>query len=173
MKIAEMLVQDGELHDDILHKPSLPVNMRLYKENKEYHSIILDIIDYMMFGANFEFEDYPTAQGVSGANVGIPFNIVVVVAKDAHEVFINPEIRLSSKEMVECNSNCGSINLAKKIKVMRHRWVRVAYYNTSGVKLVQTFTIGDDDPVSSATLQHEIEHNLGILITDKKVKKKK
>ena len=170
MKIARMLVQDGEEHDDILHRKSFPVNIRLYKDNSGYRDLILGVIKYMELGAEMEFEDYPAAQGVSGANVGVPFNIVLINTEEGTEIFLNPEMVDWSEIMVECNSNCGSINLPKKIKVMRHRWVKVKYYTLDAELMEMIFRIGDDNPVSSATLQHEIEHNLGILITDKEVK---
>jgi len=167
MKIAEMLVQDGERHDDALHMESAPVNMRLFKDMRGYRYLIYDIVKHLKFVAEHEFEDYPEVQGISGANVGVPFNIVIVITKDGAEIFLNPTIIGASEEMVSCNSNCGSLNLPKKVKIMRHRWVIVEYYDMVGEKHVHTFRIGDGDLVSSATLQHEIEHNLGILVTDK------
>jgi len=169
MKIAEMLVQDGEEHDGILHKESMPINIRLFKENKAYYHLIYHIVKHMKSVAKCKFEDYPEIQGVSGANVGIPFNIVIIAHKDGHNVFLNPEIVAKSKELVKCMSNCGSVNLLEKVKVMRHRWVRVKYYDMSGYPITFTSRIGDTEPVPCATLQHEIEHNLGILITDKEV----
>jgi len=167
VKIAEMLVQNGEKHDDILHMKSGPVNIRLYKSNKKYRSIIKSIVDYMKAGANIDFEDYPEAQGISGANVGIPFNIVIVVTEDKEEVFLNPVVKDFSLEETKCTTNCGSVNLDEPIKVWRRRWVEVEYYDLQGEKHCEKFRIGDDKPVASATLQHEIEHNLGILIIDK------
>ena len=169
MKIADILVQNGEDHDDILHNKSMPVNIRLLKENKAYYRLICGIIKHMEFCAKLEFEDYPGIQGISGANVGIPFNIVIIAVKGGHSVFLNPEVVARSKELVKCMSNCGSVNLPEKVKVMRHRWVRVKYYDTSGYPITFTSRIDDTEPVSCATLQHEIEHNLGILITDKEV----
>jgi peptide deformylase len=170
MDIAEMLVQNGEEHDDALHMKGAPVNMRLFKDNKLYRSVIMRTIHLMSRGANLDFDDYPKAQGVSGANVGIPFNIVIVITKDDQETFINPKIVSKSKVMHEAKSNCGSVNLPKPIKVERHQWVEVEWYDISGELHQEVFEIGDENPVSAATLQHEIDHNLGILITDKEVK---
>jgi len=177
MKIEEMLVQNGEEYDDCLHMVSAPVNMRLFKSNKLYKSIIMRTIHLMSRGANIDFDDYPKAQGVSGANIGVPFNIVIVVIRDEDgtvvrndlEVFLNPRVVKKSKKMVKCNTNCGSVNLVKKIEVLRHKWVEVEWYDIMGKQHLEIFEIGDENPVSSATLQHEIDHNMGILITDKEI----
>jgi peptide deformylase len=168
MKIAEMLVQDGEKHDDVLHMKAGPVNIRLYKTNKAYRKLIGDIVDYMLVGSKFDFEDYPKAQGISGANVGIPFNIVIVITKDGFQVFLNPTIIGESDDTVTAKSNCGSLNLSESIIVERREWVRVRYYDLMGREMIKTYEIGDKGAVSSATLQHEIDHNLGILITERK-----
>lgn len=167
MKISEMLVQNGETHDDILHNRSMPVNMRLYDTNDAYRSIVLDTMAHMMSVGSIEFDDYPKTQGISGANVGIPFNIVIVFTKEGRKIFINPEIIERSDEMVTAKSNCGSVNLPEPIEIRRHKWVVVRWYDRVGLKHEDKFEIGDGRPVASATLQHEIEHNLGILVIDK------
>jgi peptide deformylase len=169
MKIADMLIQNGEEHDAALHMKAGPVNIRLYRENKAYRKLIGNIIEYMLMGSEFDFEDYPKAQGISGANVGIPLNIVIVVAKHGPQVFLNPTIRKESKDNVTAKSNCGSLNLKESITVERRRWVEVRYYDLDGRINIRKYEIGDDGLVSSATLQHEIDHNLGILITEREV----
>lgn len=167
MNVAEAVVQNGEEHDDVLHMKGAPVNMRLFKSNKLYRSVIMEIIDLMIQGASTSFDDYPKVQGISGANVGIPFNIVVVITEGGQEIFINPKVINRSGTTVSAKSNCGSLNLQESIKIERHLWVGVRYYDVEGIEHQQIFEIGDFHEVSSATLQHEIEHNLGILITDK------
>jgi peptide deformylase len=171
MKIAEMLVQNGEKHDDTLHMKAGPVNIRLYRENKTYRELIGNVIDYMTMVLEFDFEDYPRAQGISGANVGIPLNIVIVNAKHGPQVFLNPMIGKKSKDNVTAKSNCGSLNLGKSITVARRRWVWVRYYDLNGDRRLRKYEVGDGGIISSATLQHEIDHNLGILITEREVVK--
>jgi peptide deformylase len=169
MKIAEMLVQNGEKDDDVLHMKSGPVNMRLYRENKSYRKLIVSIVDYMLMGSAFNFEDYPKARGISGANVGIPLNIVIVIGRHklGPQVFLNPVITKESQDSVTAKSNCGSLNLDESITVVRRQWVWIDYYNLDGNKRSGKYEIGDNGIVSSATLQHEIDHNLGILITER------
>lgn len=172
MKVAEHIVQDGEKHDDCLHRRLFDVNMRLFNTNGSYREIIDDIIHHMCDVFYNDFEDYASLKGISGANVGIPFNIVVIsTSNDANNIdaltdfliMINPQIVDDSGETVVKKSNCGSVNLPKSIDVERYTWVRVAYYDENGKHVVKKFT------KYSGTVQHEIEHNLGILITDKQV----
>ncbi len=167
MNVAEAVVQNGEEHDDVLHMKGAPVNMRLFKSNRSYRSVIMKVIDLMIKGASISFDDYPKVQGISGANVGIPFNIVVVIIEGGQEIFINPKVINRSGTTVSAKSNCGSLNLQESIKIERYLWVEVEWHDIDGGLHQEIFKIGDSDPVSSATLQHEMEHNLGILITDK------
>lgn len=173
MRIADMLVQNGEEHDDSLHMKAAAVNMRLFESNATYRSIIMRTIHLMKQGARIEFEDYPKAQGVSGANVGVPFNIVIIVTKEGNEVFINPEVMAKSTDLVEVKSNCGSLNLPEPIAVVRQKFIEVKWFDVDGKKHREVFEIGDKNKISSATLQHEIDHNLGILITEREVKDEK
>jgi len=134
----------------------------------------MDIIKYMGKLSKCDFLDYSKLQGISGANLGIPFNIVGVRAtakaiKDGLSAIegtlfflINPKVVEESKETYIVMSNCGSIRLPKKIKVERHEWVKVGYYDLTGAPKEDVFK-----GAFGSTLQHEIEHNLGILITDK------
>jgi len=169
MKIAEMLIQNGEKHDGALHMKAGPVNIRLYKSNKAYKELITNVIDYMLMGSNFDFEDYPKAQGISGANIGIPLNIVVVITKIRPYVFLNPTIVRESSDTITAKSNCGSLNLDESITVARRRWVWVTYYDVAAARKTRKFEIKDAGVIPSATLQHEIDHNLGILITEREV----
>lgn len=167
MNVAEMIVQNGEEHDQALHMKSAPVNIRLFKTNEHYRKVVMQAVDYMLTALYKKLNDYPRVQGISGANVGIPLNIVAVKTRSSSEVFLNPVIVDKSKEMEKARSNCGSLNLPKPITVERHVWVGIRYYDTEGKEHQRIYEIGDFNEVSSATLQHEIDHNLGILITDK------
>jgi peptide deformylase len=180
--ITRYLVQarmSGEASTDILHRPIFDVNMRLFRDSGNYKSIVLSAIAYMSFVAKKEFKNYAPIQGISGANVGIPFNIVgirsakqfrpdsnSIVLKDSMWFLINPKIISKSPETKVVESNCGSVRLSEKIKVRRHVWIKVEYYSEAGRK-IRTRVEG----VMACTLQHEMDHNCGILITDKEEKK--
>lgn len=166
MKIAEMIVQLGEEHDQALHMAAAPVNMRLFRSNPYYRMLILRIDDMMRRMMKMKYEDYAAVRGISGANIGVPLNIVVINTKEDPKTFLNPKVVSASDEMRTAKSNCGSLNLPKSIAVKRHEWVEVEYYDCAGDKHTETFTMGEGT-VPSGTLQHEIDHNLGILITDR------
>ncbi len=167
MNVAEAIVQDGEEHDDVLHMKSAPVNIRLFKSNKHYREVVMQAVDYMLTTLYKKFNDYPKVRGISGANIGIPLNIVAIKTKSSSEVFLNPRIINRSGATVSAKSNCGSLNLREPIKIKRYLWVEVEWHDVDSELHQEIFKIGDSGLVSSATLQHEMEHNLGILITDK------
>ena len=170
-KIENCLVQNGELHDYILHNACHPVNIRLLENNVTYRFLVESAVSYMLNVLQTDFSNYSELQGLSGANVGIPFNIVLLATKKGPLVLINPEIIGKSERTKTVKSNCGSINLRKDIAVVRFKEVTVRY-----IQFDQT-TIGETEgklnlltPVertfTTGTVQHEIDHNLGVLITD-------
>lgn len=159
-KIGTVLVQNNEEYAEILHRKLFPVNIRLYKSNRKYALIIRNIIGYMEQVLFMKFSDYPTLRGLSGANIGIPFNIVLVKEDDDIWVLINPEIIWRSKKTKVVKSNCGSLNLDKKVPKERSIAVKVKFFNIKGEEELKMFK------EISTTVQHEIDHNNGILITN-------
>ncbi len=109
-----------------------------------------------------KYEDYPKLSGLSGANVGIPFNIITILKNDIVTHMLNPTIVRMSKQTRIVQSNCGSLCLTEKVSVTRREWVEVSYYNIEGKHVQTRFTIAE----GGSTIQHEIDHNKGILITD-------
>lgn len=162
--IEEFIVQDKEDGDSILHSELFNVNMRLFNTNKKHNKLILNIIDYMKKIAKKRFENYTSAKGISGANIGIPFNIIGVKnKKNKWDFFINPTYLKRSPIKKTVKSNCGSLCLEKPIEIERHVWIKVEYYNLKGQKEFDYFSGSYGN-----TIQHEIDHNKGILITDKR-----
>ena len=168
MKIADCLVQDREDDDSFLHRQLFPVSVRLYKENIRYRKIIRDMIEYMRKVATTEFSDYGKLRGLSGANVGIPYNIVVLVEKNYHtEVFINPIIIRGYGDKRIVTSNCGSLQLKKPIKVTRYNEISIQYHDYEDKKLPDGSLVlitQQFKGARAATLQHEVDHNNGLLI---------
>lgn len=167
--IKNFIIQDKEDDNDILHRKLFDVNMKLFNMNKGYHKLILNIVSYMKKVAKKRFEDYSPAKGISGANVGIPFNIIGVldknIVKDKWVFFLNPEILSRSTERESVKSNCGSLLLKEPIKIKRHKWIELEYWNLEGEKKKQYF-----DSRYGYTIQHEVNHNKGVLIIDHKEK---
>ena len=174
--ICRYIVQartSGEYDTDILHRKGFDVNMRLFRRSSKYRSIVLDIIQYMGKLAELDFTDYDELSGISGANIGIPLNIIGVratkdmepgIVKDTMVFMINPKIVDNSTETRVVKSNCGSLRLPEKVEVERCRWVEVTYLDLTGAEKTVKF-----DGAMGSTIQHEIEHNLGVLITDREV----
>jgi peptide deformylase len=160
-KIAEFLIQDKEPQDEVLHRKLFEVNMRLFKENPHYKAIVLAACDYLSYCMDRDFSDYPKTKGISAANVGLPWNIVCVEINGERKIIINPRITDRSNETKIGKTNCGSFNLGEKVEVERPTWIQVVGFTEKGIEGGVRVTNG------AGTVEHEIEHNLGITILDK------
>ncbi len=181
---------------DILTRPLFDVNMRLFKTSDGYRKIVISVCNYLKWWAETPKDGYKIPHGVSGANAAIPFNIIAYnVFKDklncrkcggkgrVYEQFftgmeevdcdecktkatvlINPRIIKYHGELIQTNSNCGSLTLDKPILVNRYERVSVEFWDMKGNFHRQMFNRDE----GSLTIQHEIDHNQGILITDRK-----
>ena len=145
----------------MLNRPLFDVNMRLYKNNVHYRTVINDAIRYMVFVLKQKFNDYGKLKGISGANLGIPWNIIAYY-NNSVMVMINPKIT-EAWSPVKVLSNCGSLRLPESIKVERHAFIICEWYDTSGQLHKKEY----DRDQGSLTIQHEVEHNQGVLITQK------
>ena len=178
--IGRFLVQNRELHDDVLHRPLFPVHTHFLRNNNAYHDVIAKIVSYMVLVFKQKYANYDKLQGLSGANVGIPYNIVIITKKshpDGYIVMLNPTIIDKSRDTTYVESNCGSLNLPEKIKVKRYKEVTVRYVQWPGEDNpdyeIATAFEEKVEIFKGGTVQHEIDHNQGILITDRALEGKK
>jgi peptide deformylase len=168
MRAADLLTHIDNKEDlPFLRIPLFDVNMRLFNGAEYYRNIVLRICKDLKWLALNQFEDYTRPYGLSCANMGIPFNIIgYVVGRGTSRpdclVMINPKIRDESHTTHEALSNCGSIRLPEPIRVRRRDWIEVRYFSEDGRPARGVYaraSCGD-------TIQHEVDHNRGILITD-------
>jgi hypothetical protein len=141
---------------DILTRPLFDVNMRLFQTSATYNEIVQQCCAYLVWCSTTEKEGYKKPHGFSGANAGIPFNIIAV----GDEAMINPKI-VSMKGRKIGLSNCGSLTLEQPIKIWRWEEVTIEYFDTKGSAKTKKGYY--------PTEQHEIDHNNGILITQRQV----
>lgn len=149
----------------------LDVNIRLFKSSRPYRKLIQRACNYIEFLCKTTMDGYSKPFGMSGANAGIPWNIIAyqVDRNKPHErtrVLINPEITHYSDIKSVALSNCGSIRLTESIEVERSDFIWLKYYDLDGIECHSSF----DRKTGSFTIQHEVDHNKGILITDRKIK---
>lgn len=171
MNNHDYITQDSEPEDRIyLHRKLFPVSIRLLKSSPPYREHIQGILQYMEWTLDQKWDDYASAKdggtyGISGANLAIPYNIIGWRKKDDNKFgyMLNPVLTKMSDMQVETKSNCGSIKLSEKIAVLRFRQIKVSWYDIKGGQHEQEFTIKD----CGSTIQHEIDHNNGILIIDR------
>lgn len=155
-------MQIKEKENTSLTLPAREVNVRMLKENRYYRDLINKVCEYMLFILKHPYSDYTPLRGLSGANVAVPMNIIAIMRADEPLVMINPTIAKVSRKTRMVSSNCGSINLPNAIQVKRREWVEVSYYDTDGEHYQKRFDFAN----GSAVIQHEIDHNRGVLITD-------
>lgn len=160
-------IDNSEDHECLKTK-HFQVNTRLFGTSEEYRDIILQECAYIRRLCSTEKDGYKKPHGMSSANAGLAHNIIAYLKNRNLDnekciVMINPRIVSSSKEMIVAESNCGSLTLKKSIRVKRHSWIRVLWFTENGKWLIKKFTRNS----GGLTIQHEIDHNNGILITDR------
>ena len=148
------LLRNGGDDADILTRKLFNVNMRLFQASKEYKEIIQHISSYLQWCATTEKVGYSKPRGYSGANAGIPFNIIVANGK----LMINPVLTHQTGTRVVA-SNCGSLLLPEPIPIARFANIQVDYLDLAGEKKSAAGFL--------PTVQHEVDHNNGILIIDR------
>lgn len=149
---------------DILTRPLFDVNVRLFHASYRYQVVVKAACDHLSWCASTEKLGYKAPHGYSGANAGIPFNII---AFNDGNVWINPKIVEASGRRVG-KSNCGSLMLDEPIDIWRYGLVKITYrvmetyggYTTLEERVAKGYL---------PTAQHEIDHNNGILITDRRI----
>ncbi len=100
--------------------------------------------------------------GLAGPQVGRGLRLVVTsVEGDKPRVFINPEIVLTSQELVEIEEGCLSLPRLY-LDVVRPESVRVQAWNERG----RPFTV-ETDGLLARVILHEYDHLEGVLFIDR------
>lgn len=154
-----------------LRGTAFPVNMRLFHTSTDYKAIVLQCCAYIRDMCLNGADGYKKPHGMSGANLAIPFNIIGVTRnreqKDEYvEIMINPVIQSYSTSKIITLSNCGSLTLPEQIPVERAEFIVVEYYDESG----EIHYNPRNRNQAGFSIQHEVDHNNGILIIDREVK---
>lgn len=157
--------------EDILTRKGFDVIVRLYNTNPLYKGVVDAACSLVLYGATTTHEGYKTPHGFSGANGGVPFNIIALADGT---VLVNATYTPVGTAKALSDSNCGSLTLAKPIRIERWARVKIDGYQwlNAGpraggptLKRLDAALVG-----YYPTHQHEIDHNNGILITDLEVK---
>lgn len=168
MKIADHLVQllmEDEWDTSILTRESFPVNIRLYKINKNYRNIILEIVRYMDEHLRSSFEDYQAPRGVAAPSLGFPFRIIGYkkTAANENQFCLNPKILTPSQAVSLVQTNCGSIRLPHTVSAERHNTIDLEYYDLEGNPMLTKCIYRAS---GGFTIQHEVNQCDGITILD-------
>lgn len=168
MKHSDYITHIKNEEDKVyLRSKLLPVNIRLFNTSPEYKAIILQQCEYLKMLVLTKMLGYKKPHGMSSANAGLVFNIIAICRNRNEEdefadIMINPKILNLGGDLVDTTTNCGSLTLKHPIAIKRREYVEVEYFNEQGDFIHEVFTREQ----GSFTIQHEIDHNLGILIID-------
>lgn len=110
--------------------------------------------------------NYPHGIGLAAPQLGELVRVVVVCVPHGHDTIhyeiANPEIYWASKHMRQEWEGCLSFPTGFRALVPRHERIKVRGFNRQG----QAMQFGAHGLVARS-LQHEIDHLDGVLITDK------
>lgn len=168
MKHSDYVTHIDNKEDKVyLREKHFPVNMRLFKTSPHYKAIIEVQCEYIKFLCLQKMDGYKLPHGMSSANAGLAFNIIgITINRDTKQAYclimINPKIISYRGVPVQTSSNCGSLTLKEPININRNSEIAVEYYDIEGKFHKQLFSRTN----GAFTIQHEVDHNLGILITD-------
>jgi len=100
--------------------------------------------------------------GLAGPQVAAPLRIFVTnIEGDKPRIFINPEIVLTSQELISFEEGCLSLPKLY-LDVIRPEFVRVQAWNEKG----RPFTV-ETDGLLARVIQHEYDHLEGLLFIDR------
>ena len=142
---------------DILTRKLFDVNLRLYRTSPRYREIVQSAAAYILHCAQTTRLGYKKPHGFSGANAGIPFNIIAT----PEEVMLNPRITsVHGGSTTRSTSNCGSLLLPEPIPILRYQRITFEFWDLDLNKHERTGPY--------FTIQHEVDHNNGVLITGRR-----
>ncbi len=171
--VTDYIVQDNLIegeYKEYLHRSLFDVSVRLYHSSEPYKYIIDGVLTYLARMFLKRFSDYPRIKGISGANLGIPFNIIAIKQQTGDTlVMVNPKILIQEGKIRKVNSNCGSLVLNESIEVTRRDKIKIEYYIRDKYSNELSHYISRFEGAEASTIQHEVDHNNGITILDRQV----
>ena len=164
-KIEEVFTHVSNLQDQYYLKSKLPdVSIRIFLNSPNYAQLIIDCCELLENRMNATYDDFDKPLvAMSAANCGVGFNIIIVKNKETGDniKMINPKI-VQGFDVCITKTNCRSIRLPEKVRIKRYKRVIVSYYDITG-----TLQREEYNGSTAFMIQHEVDHNNGILITDK------
>lgn len=147
-------------------EPSKPIRLIGKKQNDLLHTpaeMLDDITDEVRALASKMLATVRVQNGIAIAavQVGVPINLVVLRDGSA---FVNMEIEPTSDELDEDLEGCLSLP-GKVFKVLRHKEVQV-----SGITIYGQYCEAVETGFAARMWQHENDHLMGRLLTDKRKK---
>ena len=102
----------------------------------------------------------PLALGLAAHQIGRPVRAFVIKEGKKFKAIINPEVLETSARRKVSNENCLSFPGKPAIRVMRHREIKIRFYNPHTEEM-QTRTFSK---IKAVIVQHELDHLDGKLV---------
>jgi peptide deformylase len=138
------------------------VSLQVEKDHPNLIELIADMFE-TMYGAN--------GVGLAAPQIGVSLKIFVIDAnpfaedepalKDFKKVFINPTIEEETGDKWDFNEGCLSIPHIRE-DVSRHPEIKISYYDENWILKQESYK-----GMAARVIQHEYDHILGKLFTDK------
>jgi len=141
------------LGDPRLREKALPVE----KWSGDLEKVIEDLKD-TLFALQ---KEYGTGRALAAPQIGYPVRVIYYHEKGKELIMVNPEIVEDSLDKFQVWDSCFSFKMAFYVRVLRHRKIKVRFYDEIGEEQVLIFK---DD--LAELFQHEFDHLEGILATD-------
>ena len=170
MKTSDICTNIAEAEDkDILTRPLFAVNIRLMRTSPGYRRLVEAACEYI--AECCRNEDPPGCGsyiGFSGANAGIPWDIIAVKRNGRVEVMINAQCNPAEGSVRVANwEGCGSMPDAGPMIVERDSLINVGFYRPDGTRVDIAGVYGRGG--AGFVIQHEVDHNDGILLTERRI----
>ena len=132
--------------------------------NLEFKEIIQDLKDTLTHLQ----ETKRIGRGLAAPQIDHMKKVILFQLPDRSLIMVNPKIVWKSEETFPVWDSCFCFDVAFFVEIERHKSIRVEYQDENGNAKTEEFS-GD----LSELVQHEVDHLLGILVTDhlKNVKK--
>jgi len=133
-----------------------PVLREISEDVEKVDKKVLDLVKDMLDTLEEE-----GGVGLAAPQIGITRRVIIVKFDDKVETYINPEIEVLDKGLVDGDEGCLSIYSIQGFTVKRSPRIRVKATNIKGEKV--EFEAED---MLARILQHELDHLDGVLFMD-------
>jgi peptide deformylase len=148
----ELMYKVIEVPNEVLNRPSEPVDLLNYKSIREARNIVREMKKTLKVAQGL---------GLAGPQVGVSKRIALINYNDAVSVLINPTIEPFNDVTSSSTESCLSIP-GKSFNVVRHKSIVVNSYDEEGHHSKKVVS-----GLLATIIQHEVDHLDGITLIER------